>query len=94
MSIENEPLGTGGPLKLVEQQLRTSTSGYFYCLNADVVCDFPLKDARDTFVAKKQQHPEVLGQLMVTKVEEPSAFGVILSDDAKFITKFVEKPKE
>ena len=34
------------------------------------------------------------GTLMVTKVEDPSRFGVVISDDKGQIDRFVEKPKE
>jgi len=35
-----------------------------------------------------------MGLVMQTEVEEPSSFGVIISDENSYITRFVEKPKE
>jgi mannose-1-phosphate guanylyltransferase len=42
-SIETEPLGTAGPLKLAEQILAKDNSPFFV-LNSDVICDFPFTE--------------------------------------------------
>jgi mannose-1-phosphate guanylyltransferase len=41
-SLEEEPLGTAGPLALARQYLEGSEP--FFVLNSDVICDFPFKD--------------------------------------------------
>lgn len=41
-SIENEPLGTGGPIKLAENFL--SKYDDFFVFNSDIICSFPLID--------------------------------------------------
>ncbi|KAI4242387.1 MAG: hypothetical protein L6R42_011034, partial [Xanthoria sp. 1 TBL-2021] len=41
-SIETEPLGTAGPLKLAEKTLGKDDSPFFV-LNSDVICDYPFQ---------------------------------------------------
>ncbi|KAL2059416.1 hypothetical protein ABVK25_000709 [Lepraria finkii] len=74
-SIETEPLGTAGPLKLAEKTLGKDDSPFFV-LNSDA-------------------HGEE-GTIVVTKVEEPSKYGVIVHkpDHPSRIDRFVEKPVE
>ena len=42
-SVEEEPLGTAGPLKLAEKVLKKDNSPFFV-LNSDVICDYPFKE--------------------------------------------------
>lgn len=89
-SKEDVPMGTGGPLTLAKDILKEGNEeGIFFCFNSDVICDFPLKKLLETHKAHGKE-----GTLVTTKVEEPSRFGVILSDSDGRITSFVEKPKE
>lgn len=75
-------MGTAGPLKLVEKLLLSSGHDYFYCINADMICDFPLRESTDFFVDMKNKDSNILGLLMTTKVEDPTRYGVILRDGA------------
>eukprot|EP00049_Salpingoeca_infusionum_P014562 m.275357 g.275357 ORF g.275357 m.275357 type:complete len:365 (+) comp15696_c0_seq1:327-1421(+) len=87
MSLETEPLGTAGPLKLSESVLRDGEP--FFVLNSDVICNFPFKD----LLAFHKAHGKE-GTILVTKVEEPSKYGVVVSDKATGrIERFVEKPQ-
>jgi len=44
MSIENEPLGTAGPLRLAKDHIvNDNPSGLFFVFNSDVICEFPLQ---------------------------------------------------
>jgi len=89
-SKEDEPMGTGGPLRLAKKLLvEDNEEGLFFCFNSDVICDFPLQKLLDFHKSHGKE-----GTLITTKVEDPSRFGVILSDDNGKITDFVEKPKE
>ena len=82
-------MGTGGPIRLAKKLLcEGNDEGLFFCFNSDVICDFPLK----RLVEFHKSHGKE-GTLITTKVEEPSRFGVILSDESGKITDFVEKPK-
>lgn len=46
-SVEDEPLGTAGPLKLAEKVLDDGSGEPFFVLNSDVICDFPFKKMSD-----------------------------------------------
>lgn len=85
-SIEEEPLGTAGPLALAKQYI---TSPHFFVLNSDVTCVYPF-----TELLKFHKSHGGEGTLVVTQVKEPSKYGVILSDANGKIERFVEKPKE
>lgn len=89
-SIETEPLGTAGPLKLAEKTLGKDDSPFFV-LNSDVICDYPFQDLAEFHKAHGEE-----GTIVVTKVEEPSKYGVIVHkpDHPSRIDRFVEKPVE
>jgi len=85
-SQESEPLGTAGPLALAKDILNDGEP--FFVLNSDVICIFPFQDMLDFH---KKHGKE--GTIMVTKVEEPSKYGVVVAGDDGKIAKFVEKPQ-
>lgn len=89
-SVETEPLGTAGPLKLAEAILGKDESPFFV-LNADVTCEYPFKKLAEFH----KQHGEE-GTIVVTKVEEPSKYGVVVHkpNHPSRIDRFVEKPVE
>ncbi|EGT40074.1 hypothetical protein CAEBREN_32177 [Caenorhabditis brenneri] len=87
-SLEEEPLGTAGPLALARKHLEGDDP--FFVLNSDVICDFPFKQMIDFH---KDHGKE--GTIAVTKVEEPSKYGVVVFDESNgAIADFVEKPQE
>lgn len=85
-SQETEPLGTAGPLALARDLLNDGEP--FFVLNADVICTFPFSE----LLAFHKKHGGE-GTIMVTRVEEPSKYGVVVSDEQGKIERFVEKPK-
>lgn len=87
-SHESEPLGTAGPLALAKDILSGSTQPFFV-LNSDIICDFPFRNLYDFHMRHGKE-----GTIVVTKVEEPSKYGVVVYDENKHITSFVEKPQE
>nr|AEE61732.1 unknown [Dendroctonus ponderosae] len=87
-SHEAEPLGTAGPIALAGEHLRKSDKPFFV-LNSDIICDFPFKKLIDFHKSHGKE-----GTIVVTKVEEPSKYGVVVYDDNKCIQSFVEKPQE
>lgn len=87
-SHETEPLGTAGPLALAKSILQQSNEPFFV-LNSDVICDFPFKQL-DQFHRSHGRE----GTIVVTKVEEPSKYGVVMYDDQGCIQSFIEKPQE
>lgn len=87
-SHETEPLGTAGPLALAKDILLKSSEPFFV-LNSDVICDFPFKE-----LEKFHRDHGKEGTIVVTKVEEPSKYGVVLYDETGCIANFIEKPQE
>lgn len=85
-SVEQEPLGTGGPLALAKEMLDDGEP--FFVLNSDVICEFPFEQVKEFH---KKHGCQVT--ICATKVEDPSKYGVIchLENDS-LITNFVEKP--
>jgi mannose-1-phosphate guanylyltransferase len=81
--IEDEPLGTAGAIKNVEQHI----TGPFFMMNGDVLTSLDLG-------AMIAYHKEKggLGVLHLIKVEDPSAFGCVVHDQTGRISQFVEKP--
>lgn len=85
-SQETEPLGTAGPLALARDLLADGEP--FFVLNSDVICEFPFADLLAFHIAHGAE-----GTIMVTKVEEPSKYGVVVAQEDGKILKFVEKPQ-
>lgn len=88
-SREEEPLGTAGPIRLAKDLLEEGDAENFFVFNSDVICEFPLKQLIDFHNAHGKE-----GTLLVTKVDDPSKYGVVCSDEHGLVQKFVEKPKE
>ncbi|KAK6008967.1 nucleotidyl transferase, partial [Ostertagia ostertagi] len=87
-SLEEEPLGTAGPLALARQYLDGEEP--FFVLNSDVICDFPFQEMIDFHLSHGCE-----GTIAVTQVEEPSKYGVVVFDEHNgMIAEFVEKPQE
>lgn len=82
-SIEKEPLGTGGGIKMAVQKVR---SPYFIVLNGDTF--FPI-DIQGFF----QKHIEQLVNLTIAlkEVEDASRYGLVDCDEVGKITAFKEK---
>ena len=55
---------------------------------SDVICEFPLKEM---LAFHKKTGAE--GTILVTQVEEPSKYGVVVTDESSKVERFVEKPK-
>lgn len=87
-SHETEPLGTAGPLALAKEYLSKSSKPFFV-LNSDIICDFPFNE-----LARFHESHGKDGTIVVTKVEEPSKYGVVVFDKNNCIESFVEKPQE
>jgi len=89
-SVETEPLGTAGPLKLAENILGKDDAPFFV-LNSDVICEYPFAQLANFHKSHGEE-----GTIIVTKVDEPSKYGVIVhkpGHDSR-IDRFVEKPIE
>ncbi|KAG0467651.1 hypothetical protein HPP92_018640 [Vanilla planifolia] len=88
-SQETEPLGTAGPLALARDKLVDGSGEPFFVLNSDVISEYPFAD-----LVKFHKTHGGEATIMVTKVDEPSKYGVVVMDEETGkVEKFVEKPK-
>jgi len=88
LSHETVPLGTAGPIALAKESL-TKDSEPFFVLNSDIICNYPFKKMLEFHKAHQKE-----GTIVVTKVEEPSKYGVVVYNEGTGqIQRFVEKPK-
>ena len=89
-SLESEPLGTAGPIRLAKDLiLADNPSGLLFVFNSDVICHYPL----DEMVKFHKSHGGE-GTIMVTAVEDPTKYGVVVADEeTSKIKQFVEKPQ-
>lgn len=83
-SYEDEPMGTGGAIKLLEDGL----DDVFVAANGDVFIDFNLKEEIDAHV-----HSGAAVTMALTPVENPCEFGIARTDETGRILEFKEKPK-
>lgn len=90
-SHEDEPMDTAGPLALAREKLLSDGGDQtpFFLLNSDVICDYPFEQMIKFHKAHGKE-----GTIVVTKVEEPSKYGVVVYDQMSGkIERFVEKPQ-
>lgn len=81
-------MGTAGPIRLAEKIIRANNEkGLFFVFNSDVICEYPL----DKLIAFHLAHG-MQGTIVVTQVEDPSKYGVVIAKENGEIEKFVEKP--
>ena len=83
-SVEMEALGTAGAVKLVQGMI----NGTFLVVAGDIITDFDLAAA-----LQRHKAASAIASLMLYRVDDPSDFGLVESDDAGRITRFLEKPK-
>lgn len=81
ISVEHEPLDTAGPVT----QLLDRLDETFLVLNGDVIFDAALSP----FL---QEAPDAGIVLALARVEDTSAYGVVVTDAAGMVERFVEKP--
>ncbi|KAJ6767507.1 GLUCOSE-1-PHOSPHATE ADENYLYLTRANSFERASE FAMILY PROTEIN-RELATED [Salix koriyanagi] len=88
-SQETEPLGTAGPLALARDKLIDDSGEPFFVLNSDVISEYPLKLMIEFHRAHGGE-----ASIMVTKVDEPSKYGVVVMEESTGkVKRFMEKPK-
>ncbi|EPR62968.1 GDP-D-mannose pyrophosphorylase [Toxoplasma gondii GAB2-2007-GAL-DOM2] len=61
----------------------------FFVCNSDVICPFPFKEMLAFHKAKGAE-----GTILVTEVENPSIYGVVLHDEEGRVSDFIEKPQQ
>ena len=83
-SYEDEPMGTGGAMKLVEDRLDDT----FVAANGDVFVSMDVSEEIET-----HQKTGAAVTIALTPVENPCEFGIARVDEELRITEFKEKPK-
>ena len=78
-----QDLGTAGAVKAAEKYLDEP----FLVISGDLLTDFNLRKAIDFHASHKAK-----ATITLTSVKDPLQFGVVITDKAKRITQFLEKP--
>ena len=84
-AVEPEPLDTAGAVRFAA--LDAGIDGTFLVVNGDVLCDLDVTALVDLHRSKGAE-----GTIHLTRVEDPSSFGVVPTDADGRVTAFVEKP--
>lgn len=82
-AVEGSPLGTGGAFKNAEEHLDSTTVVF----NGDVMTSIDLA----TVIARHRQKGAV-ATLVLTRVENPSAYGLVETSSDGWVQRFIEKP--
>ncbi|HEX8288573.1 MAG TPA: NDP-sugar synthase [Pyrinomonadaceae bacterium] len=82
--VEPKPLGTAGAYKFAEQFLETTT----IVLNGDILTDIDL-----SAVARQHKKHSAAATIVLTEVENPSAYGLVEVGENEQVLRFLEKPK-
>jgi len=83
-ALEKSPLGTAGAVKNSEKFVKGSPVAV---LNGDILTDIPLK--KMISLHRQKKNTATLG---LVRVEDPTAYGLVLLDAKNRITRFLEKP--
>lgn len=83
-AFEDTPMGTAGAVKNAERHLDST----FIVLNGDVFSDIDVADVLDF-----HRHKGAKATIALTWVDDPSAFGVVETDDSGRVKRFIEKPR-
>ncbi|MGH2729848.1 MAG: sugar phosphate nucleotidyltransferase [Actinomycetota bacterium] len=82
---EAEPLGTAGAIKNAEELVGSDS---FLAMNADILTNADL----GSLLAGHREHGAE-ATILLTPVDDPSAFGVVPTDDEGGVLGFIEKPQ-
>lgn len=83
-SIETEPQGTAGAVKLLQPHIRDT----FLVVSGDTITDFDLTEA-----VRYHREKSALATLLLHEVDDPVDFGIVQHEPDGRITRLVEKPK-
>lgn len=81
--IEETPLGTAGSVKNAQEFLDET----FIIISGDCLTDIDIKSAIDFHKEKKSE-----GTIVLTSVENPLEYGIVVTDENGAIVRFLEKP--
>ncbi|HEY6189607.1 MAG TPA: NDP-sugar synthase [Pyrinomonadaceae bacterium] len=83
-TVEPQPMGTAGAYKFAEDLIRERTVVF----NGDVLTDLDLKA-----VIREHNERQATASIVLTPVENPSAYGLVETEPDGRIRRFLEKPK-
>lgn len=81
---EPSPMGTGGAYKYAENEIRETTVVF----NGDVLTDIDVSEVVEFHQGKKAD-----ATIVLTPVENPSAYGLVETEADERVRRFLEKPK-
>ena len=81
---EPSPMGTGGAYKFAAEQIRETTVVF----NGDILTDVNISEIVEFHKQKKAE-----ATIVLTPVENPSAYGLVETDEENHVLRFLEKPK-
>ncbi len=82
--LAEEDYGTAGAVKNVENIIKDDN---FLVISADIITDINLKKSIEFHISRKSD-----ATIVLTRVENPLPFGIVITDEEGRITKFLEKP--
>ena len=83
-TVEPQPMGTAGAYKFAEDLIREPTVVF----NGDILTDLDLKT-----VIREHEERQATATVVLTPVENPSAYGLVETETDGRIRRFLEKPK-
>jgi mannose-1-phosphate guanylyltransferase len=83
-AVEPQPMGTAGAYKFAEDLIREPTVVF----NGDILTDLDLKT-----VIRQHKERNAIATIVLTPVEDPSAYGVVETEADGRVRRFLEKPK-
>ena len=83
-TVEAQPMGTAGAYKFAEEHLHEPTVVF----NGDILTDLDLKT-----VIRQHRERQATATIVLTPVENPSAYGLVETETDGRIRRFLEKPK-
>ncbi len=83
-TVEPQPMGTAGAYKFAEDLIREPTVVF----NGDILTDLDLKA-----VIREHSDRQATATVVLTPVENPSAYGLVETESDGRIRRFLEKPK-
>ena len=84
-AIEPEALGTAGAIRFAARTVGIDTT--FLAVNGDVLTDLDISSLVSTHRASGAE-----GTIALSPVDDPSAYGVVVTDSSGCVSAFVEKP--
>src|SRR5215831_19505416 len=82
-AVEGTPLGTGGAFKNAEDQIDSTTVVF----NGDVMTGLNL-----SAVIARHREAQAVATIVLTPVDNPSAYGLVETDKDGWVQRFIEKP--